>query len=145
MKDGWNANGHTIPTKQFHYERKTVMNHILNIVLILALVLVPFTPLTVQADEHDPNEISDSDPIDFSDVHTTVGIIAGVGVVAAIVSAFYYYGQKQQFSANGDRQENLLVEQLERLEPIDSVGPQTNFTPTENANVHGAMYPVFEW
>ena len=134
MKDGWNANGHAIPIKQFHYERKTVMNRILNIVLILALVLLPFTPMNAYADQHEPDNEG--------------ALLAGLAAVAAVLIIGWLVvaaAKANQFSDNGDDQETLLAEQLERLKPIDNVGPQTNFTPTENANVHGAMYPVFEW
>ena len=107
------------------------MKQALRIVLILALVLLPFTPMDAYAEDENP---------------IMVGLVA-VAIVGWIVFGIIMPHQPEhyQFSANGDEQETLLTEQLERLKPIDNVGSQTNFTPTENANVHGAMYPVFEW
>ena len=132
MKDGWNANGHTIPIKQFNHERKTVMKRILNIVLILALVLLPFTPMEVYADE--------------GKQATLIGIGGGIALLLMLPFFLHVLGGGSDSLVPDDQEgDNRLAEQLEQLEPIENVVPQTNFTPTENANVHGAMYPVFEW
>ena len=111
------------------------MKQVLRIVLILALVLLPFTPLDAYADE---------DPLDARDDDDTLEILlVSVGIAALFVG--FLILRDFILSANRDEQETLLAEQIEQLEPIENVVPQTNFTPTENANVHGALYPVFEW
>lgn len=124
------------------------MKQVLRIVLILALVLLPFTPLNAYAEEHNPFE--DLEPLEKEEdpsILLTLGILAAVVLVAWVVVGLILPDQPEhnQFSTNGDKQKTLLAEQLEQLEPIENVVPQTNFTSPEHANVHGAMYPVFEW
>lgn len=109
------------------------MKQVLRIVLILALVLLPLRPLDAYADEHDLGTLSEEDEW-VEQLLISLGIAGGLTIIGWLA-----------YSANGDEQETLLAEQLEQLEPIENVGPQTNFTSPEHANVHGAIYPVFEW
>ena len=104
------------------------MKRILNIVLILALVLLPITPMDASAD----------DSADGVWIAAIVAVALGIAIVRKMM-------ESDNINDRDKEQENLLAEEVKKLEPIENVAPQTNFTPTENANVHGAMYPVFEW
>lgn len=102
------------------------MKPVLSIIMILAFVLFPFAPMDAYAKD-DPELL----------------LTIVVATVGAIV--FLAYAPELFFNEEEQEQKKFLIEQFKQLEPIENIGPQNNFTPTENANVHGAMYPVFEW